>query len=91
MKILQVNKFYYPKGGADKYFLDLSSALEKAGHQVAAFSMKHENNLVSPFSSYFVSNIDFNNLKWWQAIKVPGRIIYSQEAKRKFKKLVNLF
>lgn len=91
MKILQVNKFYYPKGGADKYFLDLSSALEKAGHQVAVFSMKHENNLASPFSSYFVSNIDFNNLKWWQAIKVPGRIIYSQEAKRKFKKLVKSF
>jgi UDP-N-acetylglucosamine:LPS N-acetylglucosamine transferase len=58
---------------------------------VAVFSMKHENNLASPFSSYFVSNIDFNNLKWWQAIKVPGRIIYSQEAKRKFKKLVKSF
>ena len=91
MKILQVNKFYYPKGGADKYFLDLSSALEKAGHQVAVFSMKHKKNITSQFSSYFVSNFDFNNLKWWQVIKVPGRIIYSLEAKRKFKKLVKSF
>lgn len=91
MKILQVNKFYYPKGGADKYFLDLEESLKKAGHEVAVFSMADKKNLPSPFSDYFVSNFDFNNLNWRQKMFAPGRIIYSQEAKKKFRLLVENF
>lgn len=91
MRILQVNKFYYPKGGADKYFLDLESALKKNGHEVAVFAMQDQRNLPSPFSKYFVSNFDFNNLNWRQKIAAPGRIIYSQEARRKFRCLVEDF
>lgn len=88
MRILQVNKFYYPLGGADKYFLDLSRALEKAGHEVAVFSMAHPKNIPSPFSQYFVSQINFNKGGWRDKLRAPGRIIYSFEAKRKFKKLI---
>lgn len=91
MRILQVNKFYYPKGGADKYFLDLESSLKKAGHEVAVFSMTDQKNLPSPFAGYFVSNFDFNNLTWRQKISAPARIIYSQEAKKKFRLLVENF
>ncbi len=91
MKILQVNKFYYPKGGADKYFLDLEESLKKAGHEVAVFSMADKKNLPSPFSDYFVSNFDFNNLNWRQKMFAPGRIIYNQEAKKKFRLLVENF
>ncbi|MBU0731984.1 glycosyltransferase [Patescibacteria group bacterium] len=39
MRILQINKYGYPKGGADKYFLNVSAALKKEGHQVYKFSM----------------------------------------------------
>jgi len=91
MRILQVNKFYYPQGGADKYFLDLSSALESSGDEVAVFSMADKQNLPNKFSSYFVSNINFNETKRSDLLKIPGRIIYSFEAKRKFKKLVKDF
>ncbi len=45
MQILQINKYSYPKGGADKYFLQLSSELEKAGHQVRLFSMTEPRKL----------------------------------------------
>jgi len=91
MKILQVNKFNYPKGGADKYFLDLSTALEQVGHQVAVFSMADKNNLPSAWSNYFVSNFDFNNLNFLKKLLAPERIIYSLEAKRKFEKLIEDF
>lgn len=91
MRILQVNKFYYPQGGADKYFLDLSSALESGGDEVAVFSMASPNNLPSKFGRYFVSNIDFNKTTGKNFLKIPSRIIYSLEAKRKFKKLVEDF
>ncbi|MFZ4632502.1 MAG: glycosyltransferase [Patescibacteria group bacterium] len=91
MKILQVNKFYYPRGGADKYFIDLSRELEKDGHEAAIFSMQHPKNLKTPFSEYFVSRFSFNEGSKLNFLKAPGRIIYSLEAKRKFKKLVNDF
>ncbi|MGI6374202.1 MAG: glycosyltransferase family 4 protein [Patescibacteria group bacterium] len=88
MRILQVNKFYYPQGGADKYFLDLSQALVEAGHEVATFAMAGPKNLASPFSPYFVSHLDFHHLSFWDYFKIPGRIIYSLEAKRKFTALL---
>jgi len=91
MKILQVNQYYYPRGGADKYFLDLSRALENSGHEVAVFAMKHPKNLESKFSRYFVSRISFNNPSLKDKLKAPGRVLYSLEAKRKFTKLLNDF
>jgi glycosyltransferase involved in cell wall biosynthesis len=91
MRILQVNKFYYPRGGADKYFLWLTGALEKAGHAVAVFSMNHPKNLPTPWSRYFVSRVSFNEGGIKNRLKVPGRVLYSFAAKRKFARLVKDF
>jgi glycosyltransferase involved in cell wall biosynthesis len=88
MRILQVNKFHYPRGGADKYYLELGEALEKAGHKVAYFSMRHPKNIPSSWDRYFVSRLSFNEGGIKDKLKAPGRIIYSLEAKSKFKKLV---
>ncbi|MDI3496435.1 MAG: hypothetical protein PWQ35_456 [Patescibacteria group bacterium] len=88
MRILQVNKFHYPRGGADKYYLELGEALTVAGHQVAYFSMQHPKNIASDFDKYFVSRLSFNEGGWRDKLKAPGRIIYSLEAKRKFEALV---
>jgi glycosyltransferase involved in cell wall biosynthesis len=91
MKILQVNQFYYPRGGADKYFLDLTKTLTEAGHQVAVFSMAHPKNWPSPWSSYFVSRVSFNEGNLVDKLKTPGRVLYSREAKMKFARLVRDF
>ena len=92
MKILQVNKFNYPRGGADKYFLDLTEALKATGHEVAVFSMQHPNNLKSDWEKYFVSRLSFNeNLNIFNRLRMIMRVIYSFEAKRKFKALINDF
>lgn len=92
MRVLQVNKYNYSRGGADKYFLDISKRLEEAGHEVAVFSMHHPKNNESNYSDYFVSRISFNeNLGWKNTCKIFPRVMYSLEAKRKFKKLVNDF
>ena len=84
MKILQVNKFNYQRGGAEKYFLAVKEGLKERGHEVADFSMRHPQNLPSPWEKYFVSRISFNNPRIRDFLVAPGRIIYSLEAKRKF-------
>ncbi|MFZ4648977.1 MAG: glycosyltransferase [Patescibacteria group bacterium] len=91
MKILQVNKFNYRRGGAEKYFLDIVSALEDSGHEVALFSMRHPNNHPSSWEKYFVSNLDFRRTNIFNLLFVPGRIIYSLEARRKFARLLDDF
>jgi glycosyltransferase involved in cell wall biosynthesis len=88
MRILKVNKFHYPRGGADKYYLSLGHALEEAGHKVAYFSMQHPRNEVTPYAKYFVSRLSFNEGSFKDKLRIPGRMIYSLEAKYKFKKLV---
>lgn len=91
MKILQVNKFHYPRGGADRYYLDLADSLRKAGHELAFFAMHHPKNLETNWSKYFVSRVSFNENTWKYAWKIPGRILYSLEAKRKFSALLKDF
>lgn len=91
MKILQVNKFNYYRGGAEKYFLDISEALKNAGHEVAVFSMRHPNNRPSPWDKYFVSNLEFRGGNIFNLLKTPGRVIYSFSARRKFAKLLDDF
>jgi glycosyltransferase involved in cell wall biosynthesis len=59
MHVLQVNKFFYEKGGTERYFFSLSRSLERRGHAVSHFSMSHPDNLESPFSEYFVSQKDY--------------------------------
>ncbi len=91
MKILQVNKYHYPRGGADRYYLDLGERLESAGHEVAYFAMNHPRNLKTPWSKYFVSRVSYNEQVWKYALKIPGRTLYSFEAKSKFKRLLHDF
>ena len=91
MKIIEVNKFYYRRGGAESYLLDIEKKLQSEGHQVAIFSMKHPKNQPSVWEKYFVSRLSFNEGSLWDKIRYPFRLFYSFEAKRKFEKLVKDF
>lgn len=89
MKILQINKFFYPKGGSETYFFDLTKVLEDHGHQVIHFSMKHHLNRPSPYSQYFVDEIDFQKSEGLGRDLVKfGHMIYSTEAKTKLEQLL---
>lgn len=89
MKILMVNKFFYIKGGSETYYFALKRKLEEEGHQVIDFSMKDEKNFESPYSDFFVNNVDYSgNSSLSAKLKMACNIIYSQEAKEKFESLV---
>lgn len=91
MRIIQVNKFNYLRGGAEKYFLAVTDELRRRGHDVAVFSMQHPKNIPCPWDKYFVSRVSFNEGNFWQRLIGAGRTLYSFEAKRKFKALVKEF
>lgn len=91
MRILQVNKYNYIRGGAEKYFIEISRELKELGHQVAIFSMKHPKNIPSDFEKYFVSRISFNEGGFKNKIIGPFRLLFSFTARRKFRRLVKDF
>jgi glycosyltransferase involved in cell wall biosynthesis len=90
MKILFANKFFYPKGGAEISLLTTADLLEKKGHTISYFAMQHPQNLSTPFSSYFLSQVDYeNNRGIIQQLRTTGRLLYSFEAKKKIGQLIN--
>lgn len=91
MRILQVNKFLYPKGGAESYLFGLSQALVAAGHEVAFFGMDHPGNPDLPYRKYWVKNVDFKQAKGLDKLKAAPRLIWNQEAKRNFRHLIAEF
>lgn len=90
MKVLLVNKFFYPRGGAENSFFETARLLERKGHQVVFFSMEHPKNKPSAFAPYFVSNVELNEGGGglMHNLKTIGRIHYSFEARRKIEKLI---
>jgi glycosyltransferase involved in cell wall biosynthesis len=88
MKILQINKFFYLKGGSEKYFFELRDLLKKNNHQVIDFSMKDKKNLPSPFSEYFIEPINLKSEGIIKNFKKALQIIWNKEAQKKLEILI---
>lgn len=92
MKILMVNKFYFIKGGSERYYFELKKILEANGHTVIPYSMQHAQNFDTPYGKDFIENIEFNGLsplaKIKQAPKIVSRVIYSKAARDGMARLI---
>lgn len=92
MKVLMIDKYYFVKGGAERYMFELTKVLEAHGHKVIPFSMKHPSNFPTPYSDYFVENIDFNGestvSKLTTAVKATARLIYYLDARKRLERLI---
>lgn len=83
MKVLMVNKFLHPAGGAETYVFQLGAYLSKQGHEVQYFGMDHPNRCVGNQWDLYTSTMDFHSGSLWERAAYVGRIIYSREAYRK--------
>lgn len=90
MKILLVNKFLYPKGGSETYIFKLCDILNKNGHEVQFFGLENEKNTVGNTAGSYVSDIDFSKGAS-KNLKAPLRIIYSTEARKKIRRVLEDF
>ncbi len=89
MKILLVNKYLYPKGGAEKVTMSTGELLEKRGHQVLFWGMSHPKNPEYSTAPYFTDGIDYHNSGGIiDKIKVASKLLYSFEAKKKVERLI---
>ncbi len=60
MKILQINKFFELRGGAEVYMHQLSGKLQSRGHKVHAFATKSSKDLQTEDRKYFVTRHNYD-------------------------------
>lgn len=90
MKILMVNKFLYPNGGSETYIFKLGEQLQKKGHEIQYFGMEHAGRIVGNRLECYTSDMDFHTGGVGKLL-YPFRIIYSGEAKRKMRRVLEDF
>ncbi len=90
MKILIVNKFLYPNGGSETYIFEIGKQLQKMGHEVQYFGMEHEERIVGNRVDSYTSNMDFHTGKLAKLL-YPFKIIYSKEARKKIRAVLEDF
>ena len=83
-----MNKFLYPKGGAETYVIKLGKYLEDQGHEVQYFGLENKKNILTNKYNLYVSELDLtqNNMK---SVLNVYKLIYSNEAKNKMSKLLD--
>ena len=91
MKILMVNKFLYPNGGSETYIFKLGQYLQNLGHEVQYFGMEHKDRIVGNRVEAYTSNMDFHGGSKLAKLTYPIKTIYSVEARKKIRLVLEDF
>lgn len=91
LTLLSVNNYYYPRGGAEVVFLRHNDLLTGRGWSVVPFCMQHPDNRSTPWSGYFVEEVELGrSYAPGQRVRKGLKAIYSLEARRKVDALIDL-
>lgn len=91
MKVLMVNKFLYPNGGSETYIFKIGEWLEKNGHEVQYFGMEHVGRCVGNRVNAYTSDMDFHGGSILSKLTYPIKTIYSSEARKQIRKVLDDF
>ena len=91
MKILMINKFLHPNGGSETYIFKLGDCLQSLGHEVQYFGMEHEGRVVGNRVDVYTSNMDFHGGSKLSKLTYPLKTIYSSEARKKIRLVLDDF
>ena len=91
MRILMINKFLYPNGGSETYIFKLGKALEAHGHEVQYFGMEHEERCVGNRVNAYTSDMEFHGGSKLAKLTYPIKTIYSFEARKKIRAVLDDF
>jgi glycosyltransferase involved in cell wall biosynthesis len=91
-RLLNINSYHYRRGGADVVYLDHAALFESMGWANAFFAMHHPLNEATPWSEYFVDELQYgSSYGTLQKIRMAGKVIYSVEARKKIERLIDDF
>ena len=91
MKILMINKFLYPNGGSETYIFKLGAHLQSQGHEVQYFGMEHDGRIVGNRVEAYTTDMDFHGGSKLAKLTYPIKTIYSTEARKKLRLVLDDF
>ncbi|MFW9879128.1 MAG: glycosyltransferase, partial [Candidatus Thorarchaeota archaeon] len=91
MKFLFANNYFFPYGGTERVFFDEIRILKQKGHDIIPFSRKHADNVLSPYSEYFSSPLEYYNAGLWDKFISMFKLIYSFENMHKLDSIIQLY
>lgn len=91
MKILLINKFLRPVGGAETYMFKLGKYLQNGGHEVQYFGMEDERNIVGNHVGEYAKNVDYHGKQHISPLKLGINTIYSKANREKLQKVLEDF
>lgn len=97
MRIALVNYRYFFSGGPERYMFNVMDLLERRGHTVIPYSVRHALNEPSEYEADFLSPVGRGNEVYFSdlskgslsaLVKGWGRMVYSWEARKSFRKFI---
>lgn len=88
--LLSINNYYYLRGGAEYVFLRHNDLLDQYAWRIVPFAMQHPDNLYTPWSRYFASEIEYaHKYRPIEKLTLISKAIYSFEARRKLRRVID--
>ena len=91
MRILIINKFLFPNGGSETYIFKLGDYFKSQGHEVQYFGMEHKGRCVGNAVNAYTSDMDFRGGSKLAKLSYPLKTIYSSEARKKLRIVLDDF
>ena len=86
-----INKFLYPNGGSETYIFKLGDYLKSIGHEVQYFGMEHKGRCVGNAVNSYTTDMDFHDGSMLSKLTYPIKTIYSSEARKKIRLVLDDF
>ncbi len=91
-RLLSLNSYHYRRGGSDVVYFEHAAMMQSLGFESGFFSMQHPRNEATPWSRHFVDELEFGHAYGLaQKVVMAGKVVYSLEARRKLRALLDGF
>lgn len=91
-KLLNINTYHYRRGGSDVVYLDHGALFEQDGWESGYFAMHHPKNLPTPWSRFFVDEIELgHSYSVARKLSIAKSIIHSNAHARAINALLDFF
>jgi glycosyltransferase involved in cell wall biosynthesis len=78
------------RGGAERYYFEVSRLLDRAGHEVVPLAMRSARDLPTPYRDHFLPETDYRReASLFQRLREAGRVVWNREAFRTVGEIVD--
>lgn len=91
-RLLNINAYHYRRGGSDAVYLEHGALFERAGWESGWFAMHHPDNEATPWSRYFVDEIELgHDYSLARKMQIAAQVIASPTHGRAIERLLDDF